>query len=144
MDHGRLRWAIQEFWIRAKRRFSIIFFNVEVIFWTNVLSQKSNLYHVNLMQWTLFTPSKAQAQPSRESEQVGQNWKKNVLWFVNIVITFYDFHKLVIGVIFLSFILTASTDFLCDIIWCIVQVELGGEGDHPVLEASLLRRYSKV
>ena len=104
MDHGRLRWAIQEFWIRAKRRFSIIFFNVEVIFWTNVLSQKSNLYHVNLMQWTLFTPSKAQAQPSRESEQVGQNWKKNVLWFVNIVIIFYDFHKLVIGVIFyLSF-----------------------------------------
>ena len=43
-----------------------------------------------------------------------------------------------------SFILTASADFLGDVIWWIVQVELGGGADHPVLEASLLRRYSKV
>ena len=73
--------------------------------------------------------------------------------FVNMLF-FYDLYKLAIHVIFLDFryfiflsfisLQLLQTSYVISYDASIMQVELGGEGDQPVLEASLLRRYSKV
>ena len=50
----------------------------------------------------------------------------------------------VISSFFLLSLQLLQTSYVISYDASIMQVELGGEGDQPVLEASLLRRYSKV
>ena len=74
--------------------------------------------------------------------------------FVDILSFFYDLYKFAVHVIFLDFryfiflsfisLQLLQTSYVISYDASIMQVELGGEGDQPVLEASLLRRYSKV